>query len=282
MKNLFFAELYRAKKSKSPLILLLVCFGLSLMTGAVYGLMFGNVPWLQTMYDEYFGFNPFSIPGDLELDPDLGGLVGFFTVHNYGDFISFAIKGNLRIFIVFFVAVFLTPLRRSGFIKNIASHHSRTQVFLVHAILVVIYSFLLTDVSVIAMILMILVFFRGLPTGGILNLLVYTVTAGLLLSAIGIFVLMLTDLMKRQMPAIVLSMIYLWFGAPLLFSASEVARLLKPEQSFRIEYISLVGNLQLLSVGRWDTVWSSLLVIAAYVGIAFLLELTLIKRRDLI
>ena len=56
MKNLFFAELYRAKKSKSPLILLLVCFGLSLMTGAVYGLMFGNVPWLQTMYDEYFGF----------------------------------------------------------------------------------------------------------------------------------------------------------------------------------------------------------------------------------
>ena len=93
---------------------------------------------------------------------------------------------------------------------------------------------------------------------------------------------MLTDLLRRQTAAIVLSTIYLWIGAPLLFSMADVARIFSSDRTFRIQYISLVGNLTLLSAGKWDTILSSLLVITAYVGIAVLLELTLIRRRDLL
>ncbi len=275
MKNLLFAELYRMKKSKSPLILLLACFGLSLASGAIYGFMFGNAPWLLESYEKYLGFDPSVFTADPEIS-------GISAVNNYADFIGYALKGNLSIYIVLFIAIFLLPLRRSGFIKNIASAHPRSEIFFVHAVLVTFYAFLLVDVSSFAMILISFIFFRGLPVGGILNLFVFLITASLLLSAIGIVVLMLTDFLRRQMSAIIISTIYLWVGAPLLYTIADLSETLNPNVKFRIQYISLVGNLRQLTSGRWDMVLSALLMVVLYVGLSVLLEMTLIKRRDLI
>ena len=55
MKHFLFAELYRMKSSKSPLILLLVCFGLSFTAGITYGIAFGNAPFLTDFYSFLFG-----------------------------------------------------------------------------------------------------------------------------------------------------------------------------------------------------------------------------------
>ncbi len=273
MKHLILAELYRMKNSKSPLILLLACFGLSLLNAATSGLMFGNAPWLISMYEEAFGFNPFEAALGSGAGPNVD------SIRSLADFIS-ASNGNIGIFLVFFIAIFLLPLRRNGFIKNIASEHSRSRVFGVHALLVLVYSFLLTDVSAIAVSLMSLAFFRNLPIGNVLDIAVYLVVSALISAAIGIVVLMLTDLTSRPISVIVMSLIYLWFVFPLVYSISSVGAMLRPNAGFRLLYISLPGNQVMLTAGKWDTVLSSLLVVLFYVGISVLLELTLLKRRD--
>ncbi len=279
MKSLFQAELYRARKSKSPLIILIVCFGMSLFSGLSYGIMYGNAPWIQKMYENAFGYNPFAFGDDLDLGLDIAG---FTRMKSVGEFISTGLRINICLYLVIFIAVFLMPMRRSGFIKNLSSEHSRTRIFFVHVLLILIYSFLLVDVAALAMALMCLVTYRGLPLGGLPELLTYLVTSALLVAAIGLVVLTLTDLLRRQTPAIVMSVIYLWMIAPTVFAMGQVMTLYTSRSDFRLQYVSLAGNLMLLSPGKWDTILSALLVIAVYAGLCILLHFLVVRKKDII
>lgn len=280
MKALFLAEFYRARKSKSPLILLIVCFGLSILSGFGYGIMYGNAPWIQAMYENAFGFNPFLFDADLglgELD-----IAGFGGVSSFGEFISSGIKINICLYLVMFVAVFLVPMRRSGYIKNLSSEHSRTRIFFVHALMILIYAFLLVDAAALGMSLTGLVCFRNLPLGGVPELISYLAAASLLTAAVGFAVLTLTDVLRRQTPAIILSVIYLWMVAPTVFSLGQVMSLYGGRSDFRFQYVSLAGNLMLLAPGKWDTILSALLVIVAYTGLCILLHFLIVKKKDII
>ena len=275
MKYFLSAELYRMKKSKSPLLLLIACFALSFLSGVLYGFMFGNAPWLQRMYEAYLGLNPFAAAQEITI-------TGLNAIGSYADLIGYALKANIGIYVVLFIAIFLIPLRRSGYIKNIASVHPRSEVFFAHALLIAVFAFLLVDAASLAMVLSSFIFFRGLPVGSIPDLLVFLLTDSLLLSAIGIVVLTLTDLLRRQMPAIIFSIVYLWLVAPTMFSIAEASRMLNPGMKFRLRYVSLVGNLLQMQAGHWNMVLSALLAAVVYVGLCVLLEMTVIRRRDLI
>ena len=274
MKQFLRAELYRMKKSKSPLILLIACAGVSLLNSVTYGFMFGNAGWLTGFYENVLGFNPFAISDEL-------GIEAIGTVKSLGDFTALIVGGNGALFTALFIGIFLVSLRRSGFIRNIASEVSRQQIFVIHAVLIAGFSLLQVLLSAIAPSLVFFLFYRGLPAESFTDMLLYILTAWLLVAATGIMVLLLTDVFRRPTTAIILSMFYLWIGASLLFAFTDGGGTVQNGTAFRLQYVSLVGNLGLLTAGELDTVLSSLLVVVLYVGLAFALEMTVIKKKDL-
>ena len=268
MKQFLRAELYRMKKSKSPLILLIVCFGVSLMNGFTFGFLFGNAGWLTEFYENALGGNPFDIYGEIAGE-------GLAPIRSLGDFVSLNVAGTDGIFLILFIAIFLASLKRSGFIRNIASEYGRTQIFFTHVLLTAVYAFALVILSAAGSLIMFFVFFRGLPVESFPDFIVYLLTAWLLMSATGVMMLVLVDVVKKINMAVIAALVYLEFWAPIIFSFTG-------SSGFSLRFVSLVGNLDLLTVGDWNTVLSSLLVIVFYMTGAVLLETLVIKKRDLL
>ncbi|MBR6321523.1 MAG: hypothetical protein IKR59_01525 [Lachnospiraceae bacterium] len=269
MKRLLFADFYRLTKSKGPLILLIASFGFMLLTGLMDGFMFGNAKWLTTQYEEIFGFNPF---------PETAEMIGY-EMNNLGDFVSFGLSGTLNAFLVLFIMIFIVPMRRSGFIKNIASEFKRSSFFFTQSIIIMLYAFLVTFGAASAMILTSFIFFRNFPVGNPLHILIHIFVTALLNTAVGIVVLTLTDLMKKQISAVILSLVYIMVISPMLITIGSIGSTYS-SSPFRIAYISLMGNISLLTVGKWMTVLSAIFVIVCYVGLCVVLELTVVKKKD--
>ena len=281
MMALLRSDLYRLKRQKINMILLIVYFALTAASMAGSGFMTGNAPWLLRLYDAMRNSGElndmFSID-DLRNAASI--LYGDVTTHV--DFMSHAMAGtNALLFTTLFIALYIMQPARAQYLKNVVPVQPRNRFVISETIFLFGFTFILTVASAVFSLLVSLAFFTGIPFGDAVLFMVFVVVRGLLLFSAALVLTLFMNLFRRTGIGIAFSIIYVTVIASGFFSVVDLVTELADNHSFQLSYLTPVGNYYTLDRPEVTPLFIGLLVAILYGIAAFLLRLRQFKKKDI-
>ncbi len=279
MLNMIRADLYRLVHQKSTWVLLIVSTAVMLFTSFTLGFILGDADWLVVMLKDYdelcreLGMaNPFTVYKEL------------FSVQcgDSLDFVTQSLTRDLAIAMAIFVYVFAEAPRTGGYIKNLAYQHDRKTRFFSNALMSFIYACMLTFASAAVSFLLSLLFFKKVDMSLFGMFLLYLLLFAMLLCTVGLFIMCVSDLMKRPTGGLLLSIAYMSMGAAAFYQVMNTLVQSVSGDGFFVEFITPLGNMSLLTLGKWDTYLAAVLVVVLYFVLTALTETVFLKNKELI
>lgn len=279
MLNMIRADLYRLVHQKSTWVLLIVSTAVMLFTSFTLGFILGDADWLVVMLKDYdelcreLGMaNPFTVYKEL------------FSVQcgDSLDFVTQSLTRDLAIAMAIFVYVFAEAPRTGGYIKNLAYQHDRKTRFFSSALMSFIYACMLTLASAAVSFLLSLLFFKKVDMSLFGMFLLYLLLFAMLLCTVGLFIMCVSDLMKRPTGGLLLSIAYMSMGAAAFYQVMNTLVQSVSGDGFFVEFITPLGNMSLLTLGKWDTYLAAVLVVVLYFVLTALTETVFLKNKELI
>ncbi|MBQ6679756.1 MAG: hypothetical protein IJM76_07025 [Lachnospiraceae bacterium] len=281
MTALLRSDIYRFKRQKINMVLLIIYFALTAMGMIGNGFMTGNAPWLLRLYDAMRSSGEMGemIPID-ELRNAALILSGDITTRV--DFMSYAMTGtNALLFTTLFIALYILQPVRTQYLKNLVPVQMRNRFVISETIFLFGFTAILTVFSAVFALLVSFTFFTGIPFGDAVLFLVFAVVRGLLLFSAALVLTLFVNLFRRTGLGVAFTIIYVTVIASGFFAAVDLIMDLSGNQSFRFSYLTPVGNYYTLDRPEVIPLMIGLGVAVLYGIAAFILRLLQFKKKDI-
>ena len=283
MTSVLSAKLYRLRRQKSPVVILvLTAFFASFMAFSL-GSVLGNSSFalnmqamlrdsLQTTTNMY---NQAVIAEMLEM-------VNHYSLNTVSSYMALGLSGDLLFLLFLFIIYYSNATIRNGFLKNALPNVKRSFLFYADAAILLGYTVLLVLGYLLVFAAFGPLFFKGLPFGNVLSFIVFVLLKILLLFVCGLCVIVTCDFFVKRPRMIILSALYITllsnvvydvlnFIAQLIFGSGAVAAYALP-----------IGALNILVFEQPVTYLSGLIVCVLYLSLCVILEVAVIPKKDLI
>ncbi len=275
MRNLISSEFWRFFRQKSTYVILVVYFVLILLSGLMTGFITGNSAGLIRLYQS-LGLNDLAEEGG-----NLLAMYGY-KINSYTDFAPLGITADLAVALLVFIVFFSIARRRHGYLKNLAGAYTRKEIFLADAAVIPVYSLMLIAAALLANLFAFSLCFDGLSAGDLPAFFVNVLLRWLLLSVCGLLSVCLFDLFRGYLPPLILGLVYFSMAAVFLFNILNNVLSLILKTEILVQKLTPFGNLLYLPVGEGGWNGYAVTCILVYGAFAFILELVLLKRKDLV
>ncbi len=279
MLNMIRSDFYRFKHSKSTWILLIVSVAISLFMAFTLGFLMGDANWLAALMSEYdatcqeLGMtNPFRVYAE----------VYAVSCNDVFDFVTQALTRDLALFMAIFVSFFSVAVTSSGYIKNIAFMHSRGTRFFSGALVILVFAAMITGAGALTEFLIALIFFKTVDMSMLVPFLLFLILFAGLLWIVGLLVQGFCSLFRRSNIGLILSILYISLGSSMFYLTADSILQSGTGSNFYVEFVTPLGNMNLLKLGKWDTYLASVVVIVLYFVFTALTEVVFLKNKDLI
>ena len=277
MKNILRSAVYRLTRMKVRWVLLLITFGMTCMTAAALGILYGNASfitefrgYMNTVYAEMGLTNPFTEFREI-YDLNVENIFGFSTL---------SLTRELAFISTIFTVRFSVSLRNSGFVINLYPSSDRSYFFWSDALILFVYNLLLVLVTAGTGLIVFFVFFTGLPWGDAGMYLLHLILYALLLTTLQLLVCSFCRRSRGRTGGVLSSLLYVGLLSTVLYSGIDSLIQSVFNTDFYIEYILPLGNLELISYGKTDTYLAAAFVIVLFISFDIILELLVNKNKD--
>ncbi len=270
------ADLYRLGKQKTTWIIPLVTFVVIFVFGCLYGILYGNVSWLDGIHR--------SMKESMNSVDASGEMANLFQLPDMSlaEYIVFIYQEvNLSVIaIIIFTSMYVSAVKRNGFSKNVASVYNTFPYNVSQAAVLLGYSVLLTLVSFLANVASASIFFEGIEPGNFGSLLLFFVVIALLHWAACLMVALLCDLFKNTTVGIVVGCLYTGFFAVLLYAGINALIGLIATTDFRINHLFPFAFSLIM---KYDVSSSYLygVALAAIWAVLFFVLKPLVRKKDI-
>ena len=278
MGNLLSSDLYRFKKKKSNLVLLIILFAIMTLELFGNGFLLGNAPWVIQFSNTV---DELTNGGILFSFSDLRAMMfaSFDPIRTFSDVIVHSFSNYTMIFMSLFIATFIMQPLRTSYLKNLASEFPRPFFVYSDTVFLAVWCFVVTMINALLAVPFGLAFFKVSGPGNVFELLVWIFIKFLLLFATSLGISLFVTLLKRSSLAITFAILYIAVLGPNFFAIGDFV-MGYSDSGFRFSYLTPFGNYEIL-----DTDIVHLLIGMAvallYAALAFWLRVLLYRKRDI-